>query len=130
MIRVLQIVASLERTGPSGQMAMLSRHLPSEGLDVRVFSLGGDGPLAEELTNRGVRVIEWPARRHPVFRSLAWLRQAILDFSPHLVHTWPGPPPRRRQKNAWTGDALTQDPHVGGLQGGPPQERRDRPCAG
>ena len=66
MIRVLQVVPSLEYAGPTGQMALLVGRLPAEGFDVRVFSLHGSGPLAARLTERGVRVIELPPRRRPV----------------------------------------------------------------
>ena len=96
MIRLLQVVPSLEYADPQQQMTLLCGRLPAEGFDIRVFSLAGHGPLAQELTERGVSVLPPPQRRHAALRTFGWLRQAISQFSPHLVHTW---------SNAGTGNA-------------------------
>ena len=91
MIRLLHVVPSLEWAGPPSQMALLSGRLRAEGFDVRVFSLRGWGPLAAELTQRGVRVIEFPARRRRSGRSSSGCAKPFwnsLPTYPHLAQRW------------------------------------------
>lgn len=111
MIRLLQVVPSLEYADPQQQMTLLCERLPAAGFDVRVFSLAGRGPLAGELAQRGVPVLPPPERRHATVRTFGWLRQAIAQFSPHLVHTW---------SNAGTGNANLLGAAAATLAGGRP----------
>ncbi len=86
--RLLQIVPSLEYTGAHKQMLLLSSRLPRHGFDVRVFSLGGDGPVGNQLSDHRVPVNRFDRLHNSVRRSFGPLSSAIRNFSPQIVHTW------------------------------------------
>ena len=86
--RLLQIVPSLEYTGAHKQMLLLSSRLPRHGFDVRVFSLGGDGPLANQLRQSRVPMNRIDRLHNGLRRSIGPLSKSIREFSPQIVHTW------------------------------------------
>ena len=86
--RVLHIVPTLEYTGVTKQMALLTRSLCSRGMDVTVLSLSGGGPLRDELQQIGVRV---PAIRQDLYRPLrlrGFLQKWVTTDREGIVHTW------------------------------------------
>ena len=86
--RLLQIVPSLEYTGAHKQMLLLCSRLPRHGFDVRVFSLNGDGPLSNQLSENHVAVNRFDRLHNGLRRSIGPLSKAIREFSPQIVHTW------------------------------------------
>jgi glycosyltransferase involved in cell wall biosynthesis len=88
MIRVLQIIPTLDRCGAEKQLTLLAAGLPRDRFDVHVCALTRGGPLEEPLRKAGIPVTvigkSWK------FDPLAYrrLRRLIVRLQPDLVHTW------------------------------------------
>lgn len=88
MIRVLQIIPSLDRCGAEKQLTLLAIGLPRERFDVHVCALTRGGPLEQPLGEAGIPVTvigkSWK------FDPLAYrrLRRLIVELQPDIVHTW------------------------------------------
>ena len=88
MIKVLQIIPTLDQSGAEKQMTLLATHLPREEFDVHVAVLTRTGPLAERLDAVGVpyTLINKKAK----FDLIAYwrLKKLIREVKPDIVHTW------------------------------------------
>ena len=88
MIRVLQIIPSLDRCGAEKQLTLLAQGLPRERFEVHVCALTRGGPLETPLREAGipVTVIGKSWKIDPW--AYARLRRLIVRLQPDLVHTW------------------------------------------
>lgn len=88
MIRVLQIIPSLDRCGAEKQLTLLAQGLPRERFEVHVCALTRGGPLEAPLREAGIPVTilgkSW--KIDPL--AYARLRRLIVRLQPDLVHTW------------------------------------------
>ncbi len=88
MPEIWQVIAGLGVGGAETTLHALARALPQEGFSVRVFSLGGDGPIGDRLRADGVplEILGRGKRDTP----LAWLRllQRLRQQPPFLMQTW------------------------------------------
>jgi glycosyltransferase involved in cell wall biosynthesis len=88
MLRVLQVIPTLDRSGAEKQMALLARGLPRDRFAVEVAALTRLGPLAAELDAAGVPVTLFAKRFKADLGALArlarWMRRRRFD----VVHTW------------------------------------------
>lgn len=88
MIRVLQIIPSLDRCGAEKQLVLLATGLPRDQFDVHVCALTRGGPLEQPLREAGVPVTvigkSWKADPLAYQR----LKRHIARLQPDLVHTW------------------------------------------
>ncbi len=88
MIRVLQIIPSLDRCGAEKQLTLLATGLPRDRFDVHVCALTRGGPLEQPLQRAGIPVTivgkSWK------IDPLAYrrLKRLIVRLQPDLVHTW------------------------------------------
>ena len=73
-LRVMQLVANLERGGGQEVVRTLVRHLPEAGVEPIVVTLR-DGPLRPEIERLGVPVEVVPGRRHGLAAGPAALRE-------------------------------------------------------
>jgi glycosyltransferase involved in cell wall biosynthesis len=86
--RILQIIATLDRSGAEKQLVILAAGLPRDEFDVHVCALSRGGPLEEDLRRAGIPVTvigkAWK------FDPLAWwkLRSHIRRLKPDVVQTW------------------------------------------
>ncbi len=87
MPEVWQVIVGLGLGGAETTLHALARALPQAGFSVRVFSLGGDGPVGERLCADGVPVDVLARRREAV--GMAWLRLwQRLRQPPDVLQTW------------------------------------------
>lgn len=88
MIRVLQIIPTLDRCGAEKQLTLLATGLPHERFEVQVCALTRGGPLAAPLQQAGipVTVIGKSWKVDPL--AYARLKRLIARWQPDLVHTW------------------------------------------
>jgi len=88
MIRVLQVIPSLDRCGAEKQLMLLAAGLPRDRFDVHVCALTRGGPLEEPLHRAGipVTVIGKSWKIDPL--AYARLRRLIVQLRPEIVHTW------------------------------------------
>jgi glycosyltransferase involved in cell wall biosynthesis len=86
--RILQVIATLERSGAEKQLALLARGLARDEFDVHVCTLRPGGPYAEELSRAGIAVSS--VAQQWKYDPAAWwrLKRAIARLEPDLVHTW------------------------------------------
>jgi glycosyltransferase involved in cell wall biosynthesis len=86
--RILQIIATLDRSGAEKQLTLLAAGLPRDEFEVHVCALSRGGPLEEDLQRAGIpaTVIGKTWRLDP----LAWwkLRSHIRRLRPDIVQTW------------------------------------------
>ena len=85
-IRVVHLVESLGRGGLEQVVETLAAGLDRERYDVAVWTLVGEGAVAERLRSRGVRVE--PAGCRPRLRpaAIAELAARLEEFGAHVVH--------------------------------------------
>ena len=81
-MKVLHVVTSLEVGGAEKLMVSLINALP--GVEHRVFSLRGSGPLLSELGEVGTYLSSQNRRA----RNLKRFAQVLSDFRPDVVQTW------------------------------------------
>jgi glycosyltransferase involved in cell wall biosynthesis len=88
MLRVLQLIPTLDRSGAEKQMVLLAKGLPRDRFAVEVAALTRLGPLAADLQDAGIPVtlIGKTLKVDPVAgrRFLKFLRAGRFD----VVHTW------------------------------------------
>lgn len=88
MIRVLQIIPSLDRCGAEKQLTLLATGLPRDRFDVHVCALTRGGPLEQPLREAGIplTIIGKSWKIDPL--AYARLRRLIVRLRPDIVHTW------------------------------------------
>jgi len=88
MIRVLQIIPSLDRCGAEKQLTLLACGLPRDRFDVHVCALTRGGPLEQPLRQARIplTVIGKSWKIDPL--AYARLKRLIARLQPDLVHTW------------------------------------------
>lgn len=64
-MKVLFVIGSLRVGGAESQLVMLVRGLVEQGVECRVFSMEGNGPLSRELNAVGVTVVDGGYRSGP-----------------------------------------------------------------
>ncbi|MCL2118606.1 MAG: glycosyltransferase [Planctomycetaceae bacterium] len=88
MIKVLQIIPTLDQSGAEKQMTLLAAGLPRDEFEVHVAVLTRTGPLAHELeaANIPYTLIEKTSKidLFAYFR----LKKLIRKIKPDVVHTW------------------------------------------
>ncbi|WP_165071203.1 glycosyltransferase [Paludisphaera rhizosphaerae] len=88
MLKVLQLIPTLDRSGAEKQMVMLSKDLPRDRFTVEAAVLTRSGPLEAELTAAGVPVTSI-AKRHKVDPwALGRLTRFIEAGKFDVVQTW------------------------------------------
>ncbi|MDR1385466.1 MAG: glycosyltransferase [Planctomycetaceae bacterium] len=88
MLKVLQIIPTLDQSGAEKQMTLLAVGLPREEFDVHVAVLTRTGPLAQQLDAAGIpyTLINKSLKADPF---AYWrLKRLIRKIHPHVVHTW------------------------------------------
>src|SRR5262249_27899614 len=88
MLRVLQLIPTLDRSGAEKQMVMLAKGLSRDRFQVEVAALTRPGPLAAELRAAGipVTVIGKSLKFDPM--TLARLVKYLKASSFDIVQTW------------------------------------------
>jgi glycosyltransferase involved in cell wall biosynthesis len=88
VLKVLQLIPTLDRSGAEKQMAMLARGLPRDRFRVEVAALTRSGPLEAELRDAGipVTVIGKPLKLDPL--ALLRLARFLKAGSFDVVQTW------------------------------------------
>ena len=88
MLKVLQLIPTLDRSGAEKQMVMLAKGLPRDRFRVEVAALTRSGPLEAELRDAGipVTVIGKPLKLDPIAlaRLVRFLKAGAFD----VVQTW------------------------------------------
>jgi glycosyltransferase involved in cell wall biosynthesis len=88
VIRVLQVIPSLDRAGAEKQMSLLVRHLDRNRFEPYVAVLTRSGPLEAELRAAGIPVYLVGKRHRVDFAAFLRLRRLIGQLRPHIVQTW------------------------------------------
>ncbi len=88
MIRVLQIIPSLDRAGAEKQFAFLCAGLPRDEFEVHACALTRSGPYAAELSNSDIPL--WLIEKKWKADPLAYRRlvRLIRKLKPDVVQTW------------------------------------------
>jgi glycosyltransferase involved in cell wall biosynthesis len=88
MLKVLQLIPTLDRSGAEKQMVMLAKGLPRDRFRVEVAALTRSGPLEAELRDAGipVTVIGKPLKVDPF--ALGRLTRFLKAGSFDVVQTW------------------------------------------
>ena len=88
MIRVLHVIATLDRAGAEKQLVCLCRNMDRSMFQPAVCCLTRGGPLAADLRRAGVPIYLLNKRGrwdlHVIWRAM----RVIRAFQPHIVHTW------------------------------------------
>src|SRR5262249_52939498 len=88
MLRVLQLIPTLDRSGAEKQMVMLAKGLPRDRFRVEIATLTRSGPFEAELNAVGipVTVIGKSLKLDPIalMRLARFLKAGAFD----VVHTW------------------------------------------
>jgi glycosyltransferase involved in cell wall biosynthesis len=88
-MRLLHVITGL---GTGGAEIMLLRTIAAQlhhGIDCRVASVSGHGPIQDELESLGVPVIDLGAHSLAVsWRAVLQLKRVLRAFAPDLVHSW------------------------------------------
>ena len=88
MIKVLQIIPTLDQSGAEKQMTLLATHLPREEFDVHVAVLTRTGPLAGQLDAAGVPYTLINKKAKLDLIAYWRLKKLIREIKPDIVHTW------------------------------------------
>src|SRR3954452_23985496 len=88
MLKVLQLIPTLDRSGAEKQMVLLARGLPRDRFIVEAAALTRSGPLEAELAEAGVPVtlIRKPLKVDPF--ALMRLTRFIKSKNFDVVQTW------------------------------------------
>ena len=88
VIRVLSVIATLDRSGAEKQFALLAKGLPKEEFDVHAVALTRGGPYADwlETANIPLTILHKRLKADPV--ALWRLRRLVRSLQPDIVHTW------------------------------------------
>ncbi len=88
MLKILQLIPTLDRSGAEKQMALLAAELPRDRFQVEVATLTRLGPLEEELRAAAVPVLQisksWKLDPWALRRLARLLKSRKYD----VVHTW------------------------------------------
>jgi glycosyltransferase involved in cell wall biosynthesis len=88
-MRLLHVITTL---GTGGAEVMLLRTVAGQvrrGIDCRVASVMGHGPIQDELESLGVPVADLGARSlAAAWRAVPRLKRVLQEFAPDLVHSW------------------------------------------
>ncbi|MCL2622282.1 MAG: glycosyltransferase, partial [Planctomycetaceae bacterium] len=88
MIKILQIIPTLDQSGAEKQMTLLATGLPRDEFETHVAVLTRTGPLAHELEAADIPyTLMNKAAKIDLF---AWfrLKNLIRKIKPDIVHTW------------------------------------------
>lgn len=88
LVRVLQIIATLDPAGAERQMVHLCRRLNRAEYEPAVCCLTRGGPLERELRQAGVPVAILHKRGRWDLGIVGRTMQVIRRFQPQIVHTW------------------------------------------
>lgn len=88
MLRVLQVIPTLDRSGAEKQMVMLAAGLPRDRFQVQVAALTRLGPLCKELDAAAVPVTLFSKRMKLDPFALAGLARFIKKNRFDVVNTW------------------------------------------
>lgn len=83
-LRVALLAGTLGRGGAEKQLVYMARALQAAGVDVRVYTLGGDEYYACALRDAGLAPTGVGRAANPMLRIAALVR-ALWDFRPHIV---------------------------------------------
>ncbi len=88
MLKVLQLIPTLDRSGAEKQMVMLAKGLPRDRFQVEVATLTRQGPLEEELREAGIPItaIGKKLRLDPM--ALERLRRFLVAGKFDVIQTW------------------------------------------
>ena len=87
-IRVLFVIATLDRAGAEKQMVLLCTRLDRGRFDPMVVCLTRGGPLEKELRLRGIPYVILGKKHKIDLLVLMRLMRLIRRFRPHVVHMW------------------------------------------
>ena len=88
MLRILQLIPTLDRSGAEKQMVLLARGLPRDRFHVEVATLTRSGPLQAELQEAGIPVTALGKRLKLDPLALARLLQFLKSRRFDVVQTW------------------------------------------
>ncbi len=88
MIRILQIIPTLDRSGSEKQLTLLATRLPREQFNVHVCALTRGGPYEQPLREAGVPVTVLGKRLRLDPLAFWRLERLLAAGSFHIVHTW------------------------------------------
>ena len=88
MIRILQVIATLDPAGTERQMTHLCRRLDRRKFSVAVCCLTRGGLLEHDLRQADIPVHILNKRGRWDFRVLWKLFRLMREFRPHIVHSW------------------------------------------
>jgi glycosyltransferase involved in cell wall biosynthesis len=88
MIRILEIIPTLDRGGAEKQMCLLAGGLPRDRFEVHVCALTRGGPLSECLAADQIPLVTIGKRWKIDPVALASLTRHIRRLKPDIVHTW------------------------------------------
>lgn len=87
-MKVLFLISRLDYSGPAKQLRLLAAGLERSRFEPLVCVLGGDGPFAKPLRERGVRVEILAGSHWCDPRPVLKLRQLLRGFAPDVAHVW------------------------------------------
>jgi glycosyltransferase involved in cell wall biosynthesis len=88
VIRVLSVIATLDRSGAEKQFSLVASRLPADEFDVHAVALTRGGPYEEMLREANVplTILHKRLKFDPV--ALWRLRRLIRSHRPDVLHTW------------------------------------------
>ncbi len=94
-LRIARIIARMNLGGPARQILASDPWLAAQGHAVRVFTgtpQAGEGDLFDAARERGIDMVRVPGLARGVslsmdFRARGFLRDALREFDPNVVHT-------------------------------------------
>ncbi len=94
-LRIARIIARMNLGGPARQILASDPWLAAQGHAVRVFTgtpQAGEGDLFDAARERGIDIVRVPGLARGVslsmdFRARGFLRDALREFDPQVVHT-------------------------------------------
>ena len=88
MIRVLHVIATLDRAGAEKQLVDLCRNLDRSKFEPAICCLTRGGPFAADLRRAGIPIHLLNKRGRWDLRVIWRAMRLIREFQPHIVHTW------------------------------------------
>jgi hypothetical protein len=88
VLKVLQLIPTLDRSGAEKQMVLLAKRLPRDRFEVEVAALTRLGPLEVELRNAGIPVTAIGKRFKVDPIALLSLNRFLRAKSFDIVQTW------------------------------------------
>lgn len=88
-MKILHVITGLNVGGAELMLCSLTKNLREAGVDQRVISLLGEGPLSSVINGNGIDCIHLNlSRGRPGVRKLRALAEQIVDYKPTLIHSW------------------------------------------